>query len=136
MIKESYKMPVDRPWVIWCRCCVKYRDATPATRANGAKWPPADLSTWSCNICSAVSGSMVYQFEVDDTHTQKWKPKCGNDECDGTCSNLLCIPPEYLESKVVEKIKCEYITEYKTPLYMKIAFIFSCVMFLYQLFFT
>ena len=112
MINESYIRPVDRPSVIWCRTCAKYKDAKPGTRKNGSKWPPTDLKTWYCIDCGEVTGSMVYQYEVaDPVLPEAWKPKCGNSSCDGMCDNALCIPPEYQLQKVVYEKQVEIVKQ-------------------------
>lgn len=121
MITESYEKPIDRPSVIWCRTCAKYKDHKPKTTKDGNKWPPANLKTWCCNECCSLEGCMVYQYEVPDPppeiKIEPWKPKCENPSCDGTCNNVACMPPDYQLQKVVHEKHIEIVKEKYFPWY-------------------
>ena len=105
----SYNQPTDRPSKIWCRTCQKYLSME-SEKVGGCRWPPENVSTWAHGSCA--HGAMVYVFDdvVPETPKSltaskpKWTPQCGNPECDGTCGDLRCIPPQPI-AKVEEKPK-------------------------------
>lgn len=104
----SYTQPTDRPSKIWCRTCQKYLSME-SEKVGGCRWPPENVSTWAHGSCA--HGAMVYVFDdvVPETPKSltapkpKWSPQCGNPECDGTCGDLRCIPPQPIAKRETQR---------------------------------
>ena len=122
-IEEGYNLPVDRPSKVWCRVCKKWEPTQYGTKtAGGTAFPPKNLSTWYCGACN-VTGSLVFRWgsliEEKIVPVKRWESKCGNPDCDGTCNNMLCIPPIEEMRKRVEEGKALQKIVYKDKIVYK-----------------
>lgn len=93
--------PKNRPVKLYCRVCAEYHPDKGWTRGGVPTSPAADITKTECGICGTV-GSLVFHEVTKEI--KKWAPVCGNANCDGTCTNLLCIPPEESAKSEVKKI--------------------------------
>ena len=106
MAKILQIRPTDRPVILYCRVCRKNQIDVGWTNHDGtpSRERGVDISKSRCGTCK-TPGSLIF-LEVQITpeeEPEKWKPACGNPNCDGTCNNALCILPEELIKQTIIK---------------------------------
>lgn len=92
---NGYKRPLDRPSKIYCKTCGSWRPMNHYTTTSGHQWPPDDLTGFHHKGCP--TNSMIYVWDdvlpvIPSRLSSVSTPVCGDPQCDGTCTNLQCLP--------------------------------------------
>jgi len=89
---QSFEMPKDRPYRIWCCNCQEWIGPEDRDPKN---WPPDDLTDWRhASDCAYGSMRFVYDDVAPKLPDRLSTSHCGDSTCRGGCLDPLCLPPE------------------------------------------
>lgn len=96
---ESYKRPIDRHSIVWCKVCSS--EVKSFTIDDKSVPMPMNLKDWQHRPCGAFD-AMIFRYEGEPKEkiptsggfcnpaVVRPLPHCGNPSCDGTCLDPLC----------------------------------------------